>query len=67
MEISIHKTGLSKNNKKWVCAKVSWKDEKGINCSEYFFIRPWHHDSFEKALSNDTILQDEIEGIYGTK
>lgn len=67
MEISIHKTGLTKNNKKWMCAKVSWVDGNGVSCNEYFFIRPWHMDSFEKVITGDTQVKEEIKAIYGTQ
>lgn len=67
MNISIHKTGLTKNGKKWVCAKCSWTDKNGITSNEYFFVKPWHHESFEESLKNDDEIKEQIKAIYGTQ
>lgn len=65
MQITIHKTGLTKNGKKWICAKCSWTDKDGVNCNEYFFVKPWHHLSFEESLTKDDEIKNQIKAIYG--
>lgn len=65
MEIRIHKTGVSKSGKKWICAKCHWNDRNGLGHNEYFFIKPWNQETFEQCLIEQQVVSEQIKAIYG--
>lgn len=65
MEILLHKEGVTKNGKAWVCAKFLFNDNNGVSHSEYFLIKPWNIQAFKDCLSQESEIKEKVQEIYG--